>query len=89
MAVPGVADVNRFGGLVKQIQIEIIPDKLFFYNVSISDIAKAAEKSTGLIGAGFIENKNQRIIINTEGQSKTIEEIELTPINGSRYSNNN
>ena len=80
MAVPGVADVNRFGGLVKQIQIEIIPDKLFFYNVSISDIAKAAEKSTGLIGAGFIENKNQRIIINTEGQSKTIEEIKLTPI---------
>ena len=43
MSVPGVADVNRFGGLVKQIQIEIIPDKLFLYNVTISDIARAAE----------------------------------------------
>ena len=32
MSVPGVADVNRFGGLVKQIHIEIIPDKLFFHN---------------------------------------------------------
>ena len=30
MSVPGVADVNRFGGLVKQIQIEINPEKLFF-----------------------------------------------------------
>ena len=80
MSVPGVADVNRFGGLVKQIHIEIIPDKLFFHNVTISEIVKAAEKSTGLIGAGFIENKNQRIIINTEGQSKTIEEIKLTAI---------
>ena len=78
MSVPGVADVNRFGGLVKQIQIEIIPEKLFFHNVTISDIARAAEKSTGVIGAGFIENKNQRIIINTEGQSRTIEELELT-----------
>ena len=80
MSVPGVADVNRFGGLVKQIQIEVIPDKLFYYNVTISDIVKAAEKSTGVIGAGFIENKNQRIIINTEGQSKTIEELELTAL---------
>ena len=80
MSVPGVADVNRFGGLVKQIHIEIIPDKLFFHNVTISEIVKAAQKSTGLIGAGFIENKNQRIIINTEGQSKTIEEIKLTAI---------
>jgi len=80
MSVPGVADVNRFGGLVKQIQIEIIPDKLFYYNVTIADIVKAAEKSTGVIGAGFIENKNQRIIINTEGQSKTIEELELTAV---------
>ena len=80
MSVPGVADVNRFGGLVKQIQIEIIPDKLFLNNVTISDIIKAAEKSTGVIGAGFIENKNQRIIINTEGQSRTIEELELTTV---------
>ena len=80
MSVPGVADVNRFGGLLKQIQIEIIPDKLFFHNVTISEIIKAAEKSTGVVGAGFIENKNQRIIINTEGQSKTIEELELAPI---------
>ena len=80
MSVPGVSDVNRFGGLVKQIQIEIIPDKLFFHNVTISDIARAAEKSTGVVGAGFIENKNQRIIINTEGQSRTIEELELTAV---------
>ena len=80
MSVSGVADVNRFGGLVKQIQIEIIPDKLFFHNVTISDIVRAAEKSTGVVGAGFIENKNQRIIINTEGQSRTIEELELTAV---------
>ena len=80
MSVPGVADVNRFGGLVKQILIEIIPDKLFFHNVTISDIVRAAEKSTGVVGAGFIENKNQRIIINTEGQSRTIEELELTAV---------
>jgi CzcA family heavy metal efflux pump len=69
MAVPGVADVNVFGGEVKQIQIQINPEKLLLYNLTIGDVVNAARKSTGVRGAGFIENNNQRIIINTEGQS--------------------
>jgi CzcA family heavy metal efflux pump len=71
MAVPGVADVNVFGGEVKELQIQINPEKLTLYNLSIQDVVTAAKKSTGVRGAGFIENKNQRIIINTEGQSVT------------------
>lgn len=71
MAVPGVADVNVFGGEVKEFQIQINPEKLTLYNLSIQDVVTAAKKSTGVRGAGFIENKNQRIIINTEGQSIT------------------
>lgn len=71
MAVPGVADVNVFGGEIKQLQIQINPEKLTLYNLSIQDVVDAAKKSTGVRGAGFIENKNQRIIINTEGQSLT------------------
>lgn len=71
MAVPGVADVNVFGGEVKEFQIQINPEKLTLYNLSIQDVVMAAKKSTGVRGAGFIENKNQRIIINTEGQSIT------------------
>lgn len=69
MAVPGVADVNVFGGEVKQIQIQINPEKLLLYNLTVGDVVSAARKSTGVRGAGFIENQNQRIIINTEGQS--------------------
>ena len=80
MSVSGVADVNRFGGKVKQIHIEIIPEKLYQYNISIGEILKAVENSTLVMGGGFIENANQRLIINTDGQSKTIMEIEIAPI---------
>ena len=80
MSVSGVADVNRFGGKVKQIQIEIIPEKLYQYNISIGEILKAVENSTLVMGGGFIENANQRLIINTDGQSKTLKEIEIAPI---------
>ena len=80
LSVPGVADVNIFGGKVKQYQIEINPEKIIQHSLSIEQVLIAAEKSTGIRGAGFIENNNQRIIVNTEGQSKTLEEIAKTPI---------
>ena len=71
LAIPGVADVNVFGGKVRQFQIQIRPDALIRYQISILQIAEAANKATGVRGAGFIENKNQRIIINSEGQTLT------------------
>lgn len=71
LAVPGVADVNVFGGEVRQFQIQVDPDKLIRYNVSLQQVMAAASKATGVSGAGFIENDNQRIVINTEGQAST------------------
>ena len=71
MAVQGVADVNVFGGEIKQLQIQVNPEKLVLYNISMQTVMDAASKATGVRGAGFLENNNQRIIINTEGQSIT------------------
>ena len=80
MSVEGVADVNRFGGKVRQYQIKTIPKKLIENNISLQDIFLAAQKSSAVRGAGFIQNKNQRIIINTEGQALTIEELKQTTL---------
>lgn len=80
LSIPGVADVNIFGGKVKQYQVEIQPEKLIQSNISIEQIISAASKSSGVRGAGFIENNNQRIIINTEGQSKSLEDIGKTAV---------
>lgn len=71
LAIPGVADVNVFGGKVRQYQIQVDPAKLVRFGISLQHVVDATSKATGVRGAGFIENNNQRIIVNTEGQGLT------------------
>lgn len=71
LAVPGVAKIAIYGGGVRQLQIQVKPRRLLAYGLSISQVLAAARRSTGVEGAGFVENANQRIVIRTEGQSIT------------------
>ena len=71
LSVPGVARCIVFGGDVRQFQIQVRPDRLLAYGLSISDVLASARASTGVMGAGFVENANQRIQIQTDGQSLT------------------
>lgn len=80
LAIPGVADVNVFGGKVRQFQVQADPEKMVRYGVSLTQIEEAVKKATGVRGNGFIENKNQRIVINTEGQSTTPEKLALATL---------
>ena len=80
MSVQGVADVNVFGGDVRQFQIQVDPDKLIRYNLSLQEVLTAASRATGVRGAGFIENNNQRILINSEGQTQTPAQLAQMPL---------
>ena len=75
LGLPGVADVVVFGGDVPQFQIQVDPQKLVRYGLSLQDVLSAARRSTGVRGAGFLENANQRIVINTEGQIQTADQL--------------
>jgi CzcA family heavy metal efflux pump len=80
MAVQGVADVNVFGGDVRQFQIQVSPEKLVQYNISLQEVLTAASRATGVRGAGYIENNNQRILINSEGQALTTAQLAQMPL---------
>jgi CzcA family heavy metal efflux pump len=80
MAVPGVADVNVLGGDVRQWQILVDPHKLIRYHLSIQEVLAATARVSGVRGAGHIENNNQRILINTEGQAKNAKQLAQMPI---------
>lgn len=80
MAVPGVADVNVLGGDVRQWQILVDPHKLIRYHLSIQEVLAATARISGVRGAGYIENNNQRILINTEGQAKNAKQLAQMPI---------
>jgi len=71
LAVPGVAKVEIFGGEVRQIQIQVKPDRLVDYGLALEDVLAVARQSTAVRGAGFVDSANQRIVLRTEGQSLT------------------
>ncbi|HLI29840.1 MAG TPA: efflux RND transporter permease subunit [Terriglobia bacterium] len=71
LAVPGVAKVAVFGAMTRQIQIQFNPDHLIQHGVAVTDVIAAAQRATGIRGAGFVSTANQRIILQTEGQSLT------------------
>ncbi|MHB8941404.1 MAG: efflux RND transporter permease subunit [Desulfobacteria bacterium] len=71
LAVPGVAKVPVFGGEVKQLQVRIRPDRLIRYHLALEDVLSSARRATGVMGAGFIDTANQRIELQTRGQSVT------------------
>ena len=67
LAVPGVADVNVFGGEVRQLQIQLHPDALRRHALALDEVLMAAERATGMRGSGFVENENQRISLQLAG----------------------
>ena len=75
LAVPGVARLIVFGGEVRQIQVQVRPERLLDYDLTISDVVAAAKSASGVRGAGFVESATQRLLLQTEGQSLTAEAI--------------
>ncbi|MDE3149174.1 MAG: efflux RND transporter permease subunit [Acidobacteriota bacterium] len=78
LAVPGVASISVFGGEVRQLQVQFLPEKLVQYNLSLDDVVAAAQKATAVVGAGFVSDGNQRFILRPEGQPVTPEQIAAT-----------
>jgi len=75
MNVPGVAGVAVFGGELKQLQIQVQPERLLRYGLSLKEVVEAARRATGVRGGGFIENDNQRIVIAPQGQALSAEQL--------------
>lgn len=80
LAVPGVANVAVFGGEIRQLQIQITPERLIAFDLSIEDVMNAASRATGVRGAGFIENRNQRVTVQLQGQALTPAQIAGTVV---------
>ncbi len=78
LAVPGVSKVAVFGGDVKQFQIQVRPEQLVRYNISLGDVLAVARRATGVRGAGVLDTANQRVILHTEGQAVTPDDLAHT-----------
>jgi len=80
LGTPGVGSVEVFGGEERQFQIQVHSERLAQFGLSLQDVLDAARRATGIRGAGFVENANQRILIRPKGQALTPAELGETTI---------
>jgi Cu(I)/Ag(I) efflux system membrane protein CusA/SilA len=72
----GVSEVASAGGFIKEYQVDLNPEALKAYNVSVMDVMNAVQKSNLDIGAETVELNNVEYIIRGLGYVKNLDEIE-------------
>jgi len=78
--VPGVVEINTIGGYDKQYHVTPYPEKLLAYDLSMADLADALRRNNDNRGAGYIEEGGQQVLIRSQGQLASIEEIKQVVI---------
>lgn len=76
--VPGVAEVNSWGGFEKQYQVRTDPDRLLKHNVTFSEVSDALERNNRNVGGGGIKQNNQFLLV--MGLGRTVNEDQIKNI---------
>jgi cobalt-zinc-cadmium resistance protein CzcA len=74
--VPGVTDVNSFGGLVKQYQVIVKPDRLTSLGVTLAQVFEALEKNNSNASGNFIEHESEQYVVRALGLVRDTRDIE-------------
>ena len=80
LAVPGVAQVEVFGGEERQYQVLVDPVRLQKYDLTLNEVMAAARNATGFGGAGFLETANQRLPIRQGTQVRSPDDLAAVPV---------
>jgi cobalt-zinc-cadmium resistance protein CzcA len=73
--VPGVTDVNSFGGLVKQYQVIVSPDRLTSYDLTLKEVFEALERNNANASGNFIEHKSEQWVVRGLGLVKSTDDL--------------
>ena len=74
--IPGVVEVNSFGGHIKEYEVAVDPDRLKSMGISISDIFKVLETNNENTGGAYIVKNHKANFIRSEGLARSLEDIE-------------
>ena len=76
LGTAGVAEINSYGGFIKQYEIALNPERLKSLNLTLTDIFEALEKNNENTGSAYIDKKPTAYFIRGIGLLKTLEDIE-------------
>jgi cobalt-zinc-cadmium resistance protein CzcA len=79
-SVPDVVDVSSFGGITREYQIRIDPEKLVSYGLSISQVEQQLSNNNANAGGSFLEEGHQQVNVRAVGLFQSVQDIEQTVI---------
>ena len=76
LGVPGVTEVNSFGGFEKQYQVRLDPAKLQSYGLTLRDVFDAVTRNNANVGGAYIEHGEEQYLLRGIGLVESIQDIE-------------
>ena len=73
--VPGVVEVNSFGGETKQYEVALDPRRLQASGVSVSDVVSAIEQANGNAGGGYLEHGREQLVVGSVGLVQSVDDL--------------
>ncbi len=74
-AVPGVVEVNIWGGETQQYQVVVDPAKLLSYKMTLRQVSEALERNNAIMGGGYIEHQREQLLIRGEALAMGVEDL--------------
>ena len=73
--VPGVSEVNSFGGYIKQYQVVADPDRLQKYDIALADVVEALRRNNQNVGGGLIQTTSEQYLVRGLGLLRDVDDI--------------
>ncbi len=73
--IPGIVEINSFGGYLKQYEVAVDPDALYSLNITIGDVFEALSRNNENTGGSYIEKVNRAYYIRSEGMISSLDDI--------------
>jgi heavy metal efflux system protein len=74
-SIPGVNEINSFGGYIREIQIVADPDRLLKYGLSLADVETAVQKNNRNVGGNVLQGDSQQYLVRGIGLLESIEDV--------------
>lgn len=74
-SVPGIVEVNSFGGELKTYQVTLDPQRLTAYGLAVSDVLEALESSNRNVGGGYIVRQEEQVVVRGEGLVEDLDDL--------------
>jgi heavy metal efflux system protein len=74
-SVPGVSEINSFGGYIKQYQVSVDPERLLKYDLTLDDVAGALQKNNLNVGGNVLQSHSQQYLVRGIGLLQSAEDI--------------